>query len=291
MKNKIHLWAQHLLPQHLLSRVAQFICQSQVPAFKNFLIARFIKHFQVNLCESIQTDITQFRHFNDFFTRQLKPEVRPIDSNPNSIVSPVDGTISQIGKIEDQTLVQAKGKMFTLGSLLANQTHADYFSHGYFTTLYLAPKDYHRVHMPLAGKLKEMVHIPGKLFSVNPYTTSQVDGLFARNERVVCLFETEVGMMAIILVGAFFVGSIKTVWAGTVTPPTGKKIQTWVYGSPDTSDIQLEKGAQMGAFELGSTVILLFPEKSSAWLPSFEPGINVQMGQPIGIRYPRSNTP
>jgi phosphatidylserine decarboxylase len=271
---------QHVLPQHLLSRVLGFVAQTQFPPLKNFLIEKFIRQYQVDMNEAVHESADDYQHFNDFFTRELKPGLRPIKSDKRAITCPADGCVSQSGKIENETLFQAKGHSFSCSDLLGgDKISAELFRDGRFATIYLSPKDYHRVHMPLPGKLRKMTHIPGRLFSVNTTTTAQVPSLFARNERVACIFETPAGPIAMILVGAMIVASIETVWAGTVTPPHSS-VSHQLYGEDNT--IELDQGAEMGRFKLGSTVIVLLPNGSSDWLDDFKAEKKVKMGEAIG---------
>ncbi len=261
---KLQFW----LPQRGLSIFAGQVATCRWSFIKNPLIRWFMKRYGVSLREAEIQDINEFKHFNDFFTRRLQPHARPIGVN---VVSPCDGCVSQVGRIQDDTLIQAKGKTYSVTALLGGVEHA--FEGGLFGTFYLAPKDYHRVHMPLSGTLTSMTYIPGTLFSVNALTASQVPELFAKNERLVCLFETELGLMAIILVGAMVVGSMATPWAGTVTPHA-LTLQTWHYFE---EALTFEKGSEMGLFHLGSTVIVLLPAGVGDWTVS--PGEGIQMGQ------------
>ena len=272
---------QYLLPHHFLSRIMLFITRIRFIAFKNFFIETFIQLFDVDMDLAKRSQPEEFVHFNDFFTRSLKPEARPIEGDEKSLVSPVDGTISQIGSINDELVFQAKGHHYTLTALLGGDaTLASQFINGKFTTIYLSPRDYHRIHMPVTGKLKTMLHVPGRLFSVNGRTTRMVPNLFARNERVVSIFDTEHGPMALIMVGAIFVGSMETVWSGTVTPTSSrKKVTSWHYG--ENGDIQLERGQEMGRFNMGSTVILLFPQQSIEWSDIRKPDDVIKMGQQL----------
>ena len=222
-----------------------------------------------------------YRNFNAFFTRPLAAGQRPISENSQHIVCPADGSISQIGPIEGGRIFQAKGHYFTLEELLGGDSQlAKPFHNGLFATIYLSPKDYHRVHMPYTGSLTTMIHVPGKLFSVNTTTTAKVPGLFARNERVIALFDTSIGPMAVIMVGAMIVAGIETVWGGQITP-IKNRVQTIHYGS-NQSAIALEKGEEMGRFMLGSTAIVLFPKDSIAWSESLSAQSSVVMGQPLG---------
>jgi phosphatidylserine decarboxylase len=254
------VWRQNYLPQHALSRFGGFVSHNQIPWLKNYLINWFIKRYNVNMSEALESSPNHYASFHDFFIRKLKPEARPIDSNPLSICSPCDGAVSQFGKIKENTLLQAKGREYTLEALLGNDNDAKSFYNGHFLTTYLAPKDYHRVHMPCDGILQTMRYIPGKLYSVNPLTTDHIDNLFARNERVVSLFTHEGQSFAIILVGAMIVGSISTSWAGVQAPQSSKQIKTIHYDQTPEKYIRLDKGAEMGYFSLGSTVIVLLAE-------------------------------
>jgi phosphatidylserine decarboxylase len=232
--------------------------------------------------EAIQTDPLAYPTYNDFFTRHLKPECRPIDTNNDAIVSPADGNMAQIGLIKQNQILQAKGHSYSVQSLLGGDANlAAQFLNGSFATIYLAPKDYHRVHMPLTGRLKKMIYVPGKLFSVNAHAAENIPDLFARNERVVAIFDTAAGPMALILVGAMIVGSIETKWFGVVTPPHSKTIKTWEYGAD--SNIELSKGDEMGLFKLGSTVIVLFGPQAAHWDQSISINADLKMGSKIGL--------
>ncbi len=266
---------QYITPQHALSRFAGWLSNCEKPWLKNYLIRYFLGRFDINMKEALIEDPFDYPSFNAFFTRKLKPELRPIASG-HDIASPVDGFISQIGKIENHTLVQAKGHFFNLTSLLGGSEHlAKLFSNGEFATLYLSPKDYHRVHMPIDGKLIKTIYIPGNLFSVSQKTVQFVPNLFARNERLVCIFDTDKGPMAVILVGAMVVGSIDTVWPlkmnrGILTEESYNKSLT------------LAKGAELGLFKLGSTVIVLFANDKVIWNKELHENSVIRMGQAIG---------
>jgi phosphatidylserine decarboxylase len=239
-----------------------------------------IQHYHVNMAEAEQQNLQDFQSFNHFFTRSLRADARPITALKTGIAMPADAVVSQAGFITAGEIFQAKGKTFTTLELLGGDAElAAQFDKGLFATLYLSPKDYHRLHMPLRGQLREMIHIPGRLFSVNHATTKVVSRLFARNERVVCIFDTAIGTMALILVGAIFVSSIETVWHGVVTPPTSHYIRRWQY--PENPPI-LEKGAEMGRFNMGSTIIVLFPQNAAYWQPDFIAGKAVKMGELMG---------
>lgn len=271
---------QYLVPQHLLSRLLGQLAQLKAPWLKNTLIRWFIKRYQVNMSEAEQTEPSAYVNFNHFFTRALRPGTRPITQEPTGVACPADGTISELGIIQSDQLLQAKGRYYSLIDLLGQEpSDARLFHNGHFITVYLSPKDYHRIHMPLAGTLQKMIYIPGRLFSVNPLTSQTVSNLFARNERVICLFTTPVGPMAIILVGAMIVASIKTTWHGLVAPARPSQIQIWNY---DNQSIFLDKGEELGQFQLGSTVIVLHSAQQIEWLTTLNPGDSVRMGQLIG---------
>ncbi len=272
---------QYLLPHHLLSALMYRVTRIRWAPFKNLLIRRIIDLYRVEISLALEPDPGHYASFNDFFTRALRPEARPLAKAPDAVLCPADGTLSQAGEIRDGRIFQAKGRDYSLLELLGGERQwSERFSGGRFATVYLSPRDYHRVHMPLAGELKRMLHLPGRLFAVNPTTTRLVPRLFARNERVVCLFESPTGPMAVILVGAIFVGSIDTVWAGTVTP-TGRRLSGWSYGEKETA-VQLQRGAEMGRFNMGSTVILLYGPEQVQWAESLLPGTKVRMGEQIG---------
>lgn len=274
---------QTLLPQRLLTRLAYRLARVRAPWLKNWLIRAFSRRFQIDLSEAQQSDVRTYPDFNAFFTRALRPEARPLPTAPRLMACPVDGAVSQIGRIEADTLMQAKGRYFSLTALLGGDAlRAQPFQHGVFATLYLSPRDYHRIHMPLAGTLREMVHIPGRLLSVSPLTAQRAPELFARNERVAALFDTAAGPMALVLVGAINVASIETVWAGTITPPLGRAIRQWRYPTEGADAVRLARGAEMGRFNLGSTVIVLFGRGAVRWARDLGAGTTVRMGQTLG---------
>jgi len=275
----LKIYPQHILPHHALSSIMHAATRNRSTLYKNFIIKQVIKQYKVDMSDTLVKDYRDFQTFNHFFTRALKPEARPICGAANSIACPVDGAVSQIGKIENGQIFQAKGHSYSLQTLLGNDNSAELFQNGSFATLYLSPRDYHRIHSPLNATLKKMIHIPGKLFSVNSVTVQNVPELFARNERVACIFETDIGPMAVILVGAIFVSSIETTWAGTITPPNGKVIQTWEY---DNDPVKLHKGGELGRFNMGSTAIVLFPENTMEWEASIQAESKIQMGQCLG---------
>ena len=273
---------QYLLPHHFLSSLMHRLARVELKPVKDLIIRRVVDWYKVDMQEAMESDPGRYRSFNDFFTRALHPDARPVTQLANEVACPADGTLSQAGDIESGYLFQAKGHDYALFELLGgNQEMTNLFEEGHFATIYLSPRDYHRLHMPLTGKLRKMVHVPGRLFSVNETTCRKVPRLFARNERVICLFDTEAGPMAMILVGAIFVSSIETVWAGTVTPAR-LRVSSWDYNQqqqPET--VNLEKGEEMGRFNMGSTVILLFGKDAVEWSEAFTPGSSVKMGSAI----------
>ena len=289
MKDRLFVFIQYLLPHHLISRLAGCLAECRLPWVKNSFIKAFIRHFGVPMHEAKIEEPTAFEHFNAFFTRALKDGARPLDPTPGAVLNPCDGAISQLGKIEQGRIFQAKGHSYSVMELLGgDHQRAAPFMGGDFATVYLSPKDYHRVHMPLAGTLREMVYVPGRIFSVNTVTAEGVPELFARNERVVCLFDTEHGPMAMVLVGAMIVASIETVWAGLVTPPK-RTLKTFHYDEAARGPIHLEKGAEMGRFKLGSTVILLFGADRIAWSEQLSALTPVRMGEGLGQAKPASD--
>jgi len=270
---------QHVLPHHALSRLMGRLTHCERPWWKNFMIRRFSRLYHIDLGEAESPNPEDYPHFNAFFTRALQAECRPIVEAPNAIACPADGLISQCGTLQGELLLQAKGKHYHVAALLGSEQRAQPFIDGAFATIYLSPRDYHRLHMPLMGQLREMVHIPGRLFSVNTATTAAVPGLFTRNERVVALFDTAAGPMVLVLVGAIFVASIETVWHGVVTPPTRMAPETWSYAD---RHIVLARGAEMGRFNMGSTIIVLFPRGRVRWQSQLAPGLTVKMGEWLG---------
>ncbi|UCJ19059.1 archaetidylserine decarboxylase [Pseudomonas sp. MM211] len=282
MKERLFILSQYLTPHHLLSRLIGCAAECRAPWFKNRLITWFAKQYQVDMSEAQVEDPTAFEHFNAFFTRALKEGARPLDNLPGAVLCPADGAVSQLGRIEHGRVFQAKGHSYSVTELLGGDSErAAPFMGGDFATVYLSPKDYHRVHMPLAGTLKEMIYVPGRLFSVNQTTAENVPELFARNERVVCLFDTERGPMAVVLVGAMIVASIETVWAGLITPPK-RELKTVSYDEAARAPISLEKGAELGRFKLGSTAIVLFGPEQVKWAEELGANSPVRMGQLLG---------
>ena len=276
MKDNLFVFMQYLIPQHSLSRLVGWFASTKIEWIKTTFITKFAAKYQVNMDEAQNSDLSSYASFNEFFTRPLKDGARPIADS--ALVSPADGAVSQLGKIELGRCFQAKGRDFGVTELLGGDSdRAQPFLNGDFTTIYLSPKDYHRVHMPCAGTLKETVYVPGDLFSVNPTTAQGVDGLFARNERLVCMFETEYGPMAMVLVGAMIVAGIETVWSGQVCPlPKEAQVQDFSQGQ-----VKLEKGEEMGRFKLGSTVILCFPEDCIDFLDEIKAETPLTMGQAL----------
>ncbi|MBD8575580.1 phosphatidylserine decarboxylase [Pseudomonas syringae] len=281
MKERLFILSQYLLPHHVLSRLAGCVAECRVRWFKNAFTAWFARRYQIDMSQAQVEDLTAYEHFNAFFTRSLKPDARPLDATPGAILSPADGAISQLGLIEQGRIFQAKGHSYSVLELLGGDPAVSApFMGGEFATVYLSPKDYHRVHMPLAGTLREMIYVPGRIFSVNQTTAENVPELFARNERVVCIFDTERGPMAMVLVGAMIVASIETVWAGLVTPPK-RTLKTVRYDEAARAPIHLEKGAEMGRFKLGSTVIVLFGPEQVKWAEHLAAESKVNMGQAL----------
>ena len=278
MSDRLAVLPQYLLPKKLVTQLAGRFASAELGGVTQAAISRFVAHYGVDMSEAAEPDITRYASFNDFFTRALRAGARPLADA--DYVCPVDGAISQFGAIERDQIFQAKGHHYSTCALLAGDTAlAAEFEHGQFATIYLSPKDYHRVHMPCAGRLLRMVYVPGDLFSVNPTTVRGVPGLFARNERVVSLFDTARGPFVLVLVGATIVGSMATVWHGVVTPPRPGEIKRWDYTN---QPVELAKGAEMGRFLLGSTVVLLWPKGTLKFNPDWTPGGAVRMGQMMG---------
>lgn len=278
---------QHLLPQHGISRLVLAATRARAPAFKNALIRMFVRGFRPDMSDAVVTDPTAYGSFNEFFTRALRPGTRPIDPDPRAIVSPVDGTVSEAGPLSEDRLLQAKGHHYTLRALLAgNAAWERTFSGGSFATIYLAPYNYHRIHMPLAGELRESFYVPGKLFSVNRTTARLVPGLFSRNERVFCGFDSGGMPFGLILVGALNVGSMTTVWHGDVTPRKHREVTALPvrdgFGPIALAPLALDKGDEMARFNMGSTVILLLPPGAAAWSPTLVSGQTLRLGERIG---------
>ncbi|WP_413113833.1 archaetidylserine decarboxylase [Thaumasiovibrio sp. DFM-14] len=283
MIDKLKITFQYLLPKHAITRLAGKVAAWKGGNITTSIIKGFIRQYNIDMTEAADADPAAYPTFNQFFVREMKSGARPIDDNSNSLCFPADACVSQFGPIANDQLIQAKGHTYNVCELVGgNKTLAAQFTDGHFATLYLSPRDYHRVHMPCDATLRQMVYVPGDLFSVNQLTAEHVPNLFARNERVVCLFDTEHGPMIQILVGATIVGSIETVWAGTVTPPTGSMIRRWDYPQDGSDAIHLKKGEEMGRFKLGSTVINLFPKDMMQFESSMAVNSVTRMGQTYG---------
>jgi phosphatidylserine decarboxylase len=280
MTNFLFILLQYLLPKHLLTQFAGYIADCDKPWLKNTLITLFIKRFNVNMNEALHSDINQFKTFNDFFTRQLAPQARTWNDQSHILASPCDGTFSQLGEINNQTILQAKKQTYSLTKLLANDVSlVEHFTHGIFLNCYLSPKDYHRIHMPIAGTLKKTIYVPGSLFSVNPTTADHVPNLFSRNERLICEFDTEYGTMALIMVGAMIVAGITTAWS---SDRVIKHKTTTTQNFTGEDSLSFNKGDEIGQFKLGSTVILLFEKNTLSISPNAKVEHSIQLGQPIG---------
>jgi phosphatidylserine decarboxylase len=272
---------QYLLPKGAITRLAGRVASAQRGAATTRLIRWFVGRYGVDMAEAAEPDIAAYKSFNDFFTRALKPGARPVASA--DLVCPVDGAISQFGRIRGDMIFQAKSHDYSTRALVGGDAElAARFANGHFATLYLSPKDYHRIHMPCAGRLTRMLHVPGELFSVNPTTARGVPGLFARNERVVCVFDGAAGPFVLVLVGATIVGSMATVWHGVVSPPRPGSVREWRYADPP---VELAQGAEMGRFLLGSTVVLLVPDGGLQFNPAWMPGGAIRMGEPMARRW------
>jgi len=270
---------QSLLPTRALSGFMFHVAQIRAPLFKNALMRWFLHKYAVDLEEAQEPRFQNYEHFNAFFTRALKPGLRPQPAAANIFSSPVDGVISQFGPIRQNSILQAKGHDYSVAALLADNELAGNFYNGSFSTIYLAPHDYHRVHMPCDGKLRSWAYVPGRLFSVNPSTARSVPGLFARNERMVAIFDTQFGPMALVMVGAIIVGGIETVWNGRLTPPHQRNVAP-IYYQP-MQPLSLQRGAELGRFHMGSTVILLAPPGALNWSQTLAPGQEVRLGQSL----------
>jgi phosphatidylserine decarboxylase len=274
---RLFVWIQYLLPQHALSRLILWATRVRAPWFKNGLIRGFLKLYAIDMAEAAESDPLSYGSFNEFFTRALKPGARSVAADPRAIACPVDGTISEAGRIDGEALLQAKGRRYTLTELLAGRAWARDFEGGHFATIYLAPFNYHRVHMPICGQLRETVYVPGRLFSVNATTAAHVPNLFARNERVLTLFDTAFGEVALIMVGALNVGSMATVWAGDITPAAKRAVTTL-----PPQHVALDKGQELGRFNMGSTIILLFQSDRAHWQAHVAAGVAVKVGESLG---------
>ena len=269
---------QYIMPQLYLTQLAGWFAQQKWGAVTHFVIKAFAKKYNVDMSEAKKENFSDYESFNQFFIRELKDDARKINENPTALCLPADGRVSQIGHIDDERLLQAKGHFFSLSDLLAGDEElVNTFKNGEFATIYLSPRDYHRVHMPCDATLRKMIYVPGDLFSVNPFLAEHVPNLFARNERVICVFDTAFGPMVQILVGATITASMSTVWAGVINPPRTGEIKVWTYQGDNT--IKLTKGQEMGAFQLGSTVINLFPANSVTLAEHLEVDVPVRMGE------------
>jgi len=270
---------QYILPQHFLSRIVYALMRSEVMWVKNLLISLISRIAGINYAEALSPDPADYASFNAWFTRALKPGARTFDPDPKAFLSPCDGTISETGCLHENRILQAKGKDYSVQDLLASDPVCSQLADGYFSTIYLSPKDYHRIHMPLTGRLQRMIHVPGRLFSVAPYTARHVSRLFTRNERVITVFDTDAGPLVMVLVGAMLVSSTETVWAGEVTPTKNKEVTVKDYSS---ENISLAKGDEMGRFNMGSTVILLMPQGALKSQIKLSSGDVVNVGQTLG---------
>ncbi|ASD68263.1 archaetidylserine decarboxylase [Pseudoalteromonas piscicida] len=280
--DKLKIAMQYALPKHAVSRLVGKLAAAEAGALTTKLIKLFIKQYKIDMSEALHEDPAHYKTFNEFFTRPLKPGIRPLAEDSDILAHPVDGAISQLGDVVDGQIIQAKGHNYSLQTLLGGKEEdvAPYVG-GKFATIYLAPKDYHRIHMPVDGTLRKMIYVPGDLFSVNPLTAQNVPNLFARNERVVAIFDTEIGPLSMVLVGATIVASIETIWAGTVTPPAGRDVFTWTYPAEGDNAITLKKGEEMGRFKLGSTVILAWGAEKADFLDGQNPETVTRMGTPF----------
>jgi phosphatidylserine decarboxylase len=278
VSDRLAVLPQYLLPKQALTALAGKFASAQAGALTTSVIRWFVGRYGVNMAEAANPDIAGYASFNEFFTRPLKEGARPLANA--DFICPVDGAISQFGAIARDQIFQAKGHAYSTTALVGGDAAlAARFENGHFATLYLSPKDYHRIHMPCAGRLLRMIHVPGELFSVNPVTARGVPGLFARNERVVCVFEGECGPFVMVLVGATIVGSMATVWHGVVNPPRPGKLRDWRY---EDQDLRYGQGAEMGRFLLGSTVVMLFPKDTLAFNPAWAPARAIRLGETMG---------
>ena len=281
--DRLKSWPLVLLPHQRLSRIVRSATRVRTVWWKNLLIRVFMRHFRVDLSEAEIGYPEDFPDFNSFFTRALRPGVRHMPRETQTIACPVDGSISEFGDISDGRLIQAKGREYSLEKLLGGNTNrAEPFRNGKFITLYLSPRDYHRIHMPVAGRLRETCYVPGRLFSVAPHTTRAIPGLFTRNERLCALFDTGAGPMAMVLVGAIFVSCIETVWEGVVNPAPGRSLAIRHFPDSEGSSIVFQQGDEMGRFNMGSTVILLYGEGRVDWFEDLQAGAAVQLGDLLG---------
>ena len=275
MSDRLKVLPQYLLPKKALTAYAGWRASREWGARTTKLIAGFVQKYGVDMSEAANPDVASYKSFNEFFTRPLRPGARPLAAA--DLVCPVDGAVSQFGKIEHDQIFQAKGHAYSTTALVGGDAMlAERFQDGHFATIYLSPRDYHRIHMPCDGRLMRMIYVPGDLFSVNPLTARGVPGLFARNERVVCVFESKQGPFVLTLVGATIVGSMATVWHGVVNPPRSATVREWRY---DDQRVELRQGEEMGRFMLGSTVVMLFPKGPLRFNPAWQPAHPVRLGE------------
>jgi phosphatidylserine decarboxylase len=283
VSDRLAVLPQYLMPKQLLTVLAGKFANARLGGLTTAVIRRFVARYKVNMQEAANPDIASYASFNEFFTRPLRGDARPLADA--EFVCPVDGAISQFGAIDLHSIYQAKNHNYTTTALVGGDAElAAKFAHGSFATLYLSPRDYHRIHMPCTGRLRRMIYVPGELFSVNPATARGVPGLFARNERVVCVFDGDfgngmTGPFVMVLVGATIVGSMATVWHGVVNPPRTRTVREWRY---DDKEITLDKGEEMGRFLLGSTVVMLFPRNTLSFTPEWSPARAICMGEAMG---------
>jgi len=280
MADRLLVLPQYVMPKQAMTALAGAFASRRAGAVTTAAIRAFVAKYRVDMSEAANPDVTSYATFNDFFTRALRPGVRPLADAP--WICPVDGSISQFGATDKDRILQAKGHHYAIVALVGGDERlARQFEHGSFATLYLSPRDYHRIHMPCDGRLRRMIYVPGALFSVNPLTARGVPGLFARNERVVCLFDSPYGPFILTLVGATIVGSIATVWHGAVNSPRTGEMHEWRY---DDRVVSLARGEEMGRFLLGSTIVMLFPQRTLAFNPSWAPGGSVRLGEMMATR-------
>jgi phosphatidylserine decarboxylase len=280
VSDRLAVLLQYLMPKQLLTVLAGKFASARLGGLTTGVIRRFVARYGVDMQEADDPDIASYPSFNEFFTRPLREGARPLADA--DFICPVDGAISQFGAIERDSIFQAKGHSYTTTALVGGDADlAAQFADGSFATLYLSPRDYHRIHMPCAGRLRRMIHVPGDLFSVNPTTARGVPGLFARNERVVCVFDSPFGSFVLTLVGATIVGSMATVWHGVVNPPRTSTVREWRY---DGQEVALQKGQEMGRFLLGSTVVMLFPKATLNFNPEWQPGRAICLGEAMGVK-------
>ncbi|TDQ58031.1 phosphatidylserine decarboxylase [Mesocricetibacter intestinalis] len=278
---RIKIAFQYAMPQFYLTRLAGWFAERNWGVVSHFAIKLFARQYNVDMQEAEKSEFSAYANFNEFFIRKLKADARPIEQDPNRLCLPADGRISQLGRIEEELLLQAKGHSYSLSDLLAgDQELVETFKNGEFITTYLSPRDYHRVHMPCDGRLRKMIYVPGELFSVNPFLNEHIPNLLARNERVICVFDTAFGPMVQILVGATITASISTVWAGVINPPRSAEPKSWSYATESAP--QLAKGEEMGAFRLGSTVINLFPQGAVKLAEHLQLDSRTRVGESLG---------